>query len=151
AARAAEPEALRVMRPALERACRYHAWVQWLLAEQWTRARLEATAAGVQLYGDMPFMVSQHSADVWARQGEFRLDATMGAPPDAFSTDGQDWGLPVMRWDVMAESGYAWWRARCRRAAALLAGVRLDHVVGYYRVYTRPTDGLPFFHPGDEA
>ena len=151
AARDAEPEALRVMRPALDRACRYHAWVQWLLAEQWTRARLEAAAAGVQLYGDMPFMVSQHSADVWARQREFRLDATIGAPPDAFCQDGQDWGLPVMRWEVMAENGYAWWRARCRRAAALLSGVRLDHVVGYFRVYTRPMDAKPFFYPSDDA
>ena len=151
AARDADAAALREMRPALGRACRYHAWVQWLLAEQWTVACQGAASAGVQLYGDMPFMVSHQSADVWARQGEFRLDATIGAPPDAFSAEGQDWGLPVMRWDVMAESGYAWWRARCRRAAELFAGVRLDHVVGYYRVYTRPMGGSPFFHPGEEA
>jgi 4-alpha-glucanotransferase len=132
---------------ALARAARYHAWVQWLLAEQWAAVRREAAALGVRLYGDVPFMVSAQSADVWAHQNEFRLDATIGAPPDEFSEDGQDWGLPVMRWDVMAANDYAWWRARCRRAAALFDGVRLDHVVGYYRVYERPADGPPSFQP----
>lgn len=149
--RDAEPAALRAMRPALARAVRYHGWVQWLLAEQWASARRAAAAAGVRLYGDMPFMVSGQSGDVWARQGEFRLDASIGAPPDAFSADGQDWGLPVMRWDAMAATDHAWWRARCRRAADLMDGMRLDHVVGYYRVYQRPADGAPFFDPGDEA
>ena len=88
---------------------------------------------------------------MWARQREFRLDATIGAPPDAFSAEGQDWGLPVMRWDGMAENGHAWWRARCRRAAALFDGVRLDHVIGYYRIYERPAGGTPFFQPADEG
>lgn len=148
--RDADPAALQEIQPTVARACRYHAWVQWLLAEQWAAARRAAAAAGVRLYGDMPFMVSAHSADVWSRQREFRLDATIGAPPDAFAPEGQDWRLPVMSWDVMAETGYAWWRARCRRAAELFDGVRLDHVVGYYRVYVRPLDGTPFFRPPEE-
>ena len=151
ASHTAGPAGFRELAPPLARAARYHAWVQWLLAEQWAAARREAAALGVRLYGDVPFMVSAQSADVWARQDEFRLDATIGAPPDAFSDDGQDWGLPVMRWDVMAANDYVWWRARCRRAAALFDGVRLDHVVGYYRVFERPADGPPSFRPGDEA
>jgi 4-alpha-glucanotransferase len=150
-ARDADAAGLDALRPLLWRSCRYHAWVQWLLAGQWAAARRGAAAAGIRLHGDMPFMVSLQSADVWARQREFRLDATIGAPPDAFSQDGQDWGLPVMRWDVMAEDAYVWWRARCRRAAALLDGIRLDHVIGYYRVYERPVDGTAFFHPADEG
>lgn len=149
--RDADPAALHEMRPALARAVRYHAWVQWLLAGQWAAARRAAAAAGVRLYGDMPFMVSAQSADVWARQREFRLDATIGAPPDAFSAEGQDWGLPVMRWEVMAQGALAWWRTRCRRAAELFDGVRLDHVVGYYRVYQRPPCGAAFFEPADEG
>jgi 4-alpha-glucanotransferase len=149
--REAEPEALRAVRPTVARTCRYHAWVQWLLAEQWAAVRRAAAGAGVRLYGDIPFMVSTHSADVWAHQRAFRLDATIGAPPDEFCAEGQDWGLPVMRMDVMAETGHAWWRARCRRAAALFDGVRLDHVVGYYRVYQRPADGPPVFEPAEEG
>src|SRR5262245_19651029 len=151
ALRDAAPTALDATHGTTARARRYHAWVQWQLAEQWAATRRAAEALGVQLYGDMPFMVSAQSADVWARRHEFRLDATIGAPPDAFSADGQDWGLPAMRWDVMAGSGHAWWRARCRRAAALFAGVRLDHVCGYYRTYERPIGGKPFFRPEDEA
>ena len=150
ALRAAEPASLRELPPALARAGRYHAWVQWLLAEQWAAARREAAAVGVRLYGDVPFMVSAQSADVWARQDEFRLDASIGAPPDAFAEDGQDWGLPVIRWDVMAANDFGWWRARCRRAADLFDGVRLDHVVGYYRMYERPADGAPCFRPATE-
>ena len=65
---------------------------------------------GVSLFGDLPFMVSGDSADVWARQDEFRIDASVGVPPDAFSDTGQDWGLPAYRWDVLA-------RARFRLAA----------------------------------
>jgi 4-alpha-glucanotransferase len=149
--RDAEPGALREIQPAVARACRYHAWVQWLLAEQWAAARRTAAAVGVRLYGDMPFMVSAQSADVWARQHEFRLDVTIGAPPDAFAPEGQDWRLPAMCWDAMAESGDAWWRARCRRAAELFDGVRLDHVVGYYRLYERPVGGTPFFRPSEEG
>lgn len=146
----AAPQTLRDVTPAVTRARRYHAWVQWMLALQWVEARRAAAAAGVRLYGDVPFMVSVESADVWQRQDEFRLDATVGAPPDEFSAGGQDWGLPVMRWDVMAERDYGWWRARCRRAADLFDGVRLDHVVGYYRQYERPASGDPAFRPADE-
>ena len=82
----------------LAREIRYRAWLQWIADEQWRRARREA--APVAIFGDFPFVVSGHSADVWARQHEFRLDASVGTPPDAFSRPGQDWGLPLYRWDV---------------------------------------------------
>ena len=148
--RVRDPHALAQAREALAPAIRFAAWVQWVLAEQWAEARRGAAAVGVDLYGDIPFMVSGNSADVWVRQQEFRLDATIGAPPDDFSKEGQDWGLPVMRWDVMRAGHLAWWRERCQRASALFAGVRLDHVLGYYRLYERPFDGPPFFQPPDE-
>jgi len=149
--RTRNPVALEHARLALAPVRRFLAWVQWQLAGQWERARRDALAAGVQVFGDIPFMVSGNSADVWARPHEFRLDATIGAPPDAFSPEGQDWGLPIIRWDVMRSGDHAWWRDRCRRAAALFDGVRLDHVLGYYRVYERPCEGPPFFDPADEG
>ena len=104
------------------------------------RARA-ARAGGVALFGDLPFMVSGDSADVWARQDEFRLDASVGVPPDAFSETGQDWGLPVYRWDVLAERDFDWLRDRARRNADLFDGYRVDHLVGFYRTYFRPHDG----------
>ena len=66
------------------------------------RARAAARANGVELFGDLPFMVDGDSADVWAHQSDFRLDASVGVPPDAFSATGQDWGMPAYRWDAIA-------------------------------------------------
>ncbi len=85
-------------------------------------------------------MISANSPDVWARQDEFRFDATIGVPPDAFSESGQDWGLPPWRADVMVRNDYAWMRARSRRYGDLYDGYRIDHLVGLYRMYVRPID-----------
>ena len=128
----------------------YRKYVQWIAEEQWLRARQEA--APVQVFGDVPFMIAADSPDVWMDQQEFRFDATVGVPPDAFSETGQDWGLPPWRWDVMAENDFTWMRRRARRTADLFDGFRLDHLVGLYRTFIRPLDPAtrPFFAPGDE-
>ena len=94
-------------------------------------------ACEIGVFGDFPFMVSGDSADVWARQQDFRLDASVGAPPDAFSETGQDWGFPAYRWDTIAAGGYGWLAARARRSAELYDGYRVDHLVGFFRTYVR--------------
>jgi len=105
----------------------------------------------VQLFGDLPFMVDGDSADVWARQHQFRLDVSVGAPPDAFSATGQDWGMPLYEWDVMQREDYRWLRERARRSADLFDGYRVDHLVGFYRTYGKRRDGGEgFFTPPDE-
>ena len=125
--------------------------MQWNAFRQLAAARAEARRHGVALAGDLPFMVAEDSADVWARQDEFDLDATVGVPPDAFSADGQDWGLPVYRWDELRRRDYDWLRLRGARSAQLFDLVRIDHVVGFYRTYARPRDGSPHhFVPPDE-
>lgn len=141
-----DPEALADARAALERERLFYGWVQWLADTEWRAAR--AAIAPVGLFGDLPFMVGADSADVWARQHAFRLDATVGTPPDAFSETGQDWGLPAYRWDVFAREDDQWIRDRARRAAELVDGFRVDHLVGYYRTYLIPRDGSArFFSP----
>ena len=142
------PRALEEARQRLADEIRYRAWLQWIAGEQWQRARRDAAPVGI--FGDFPFVVSAHSADVWARQQEFRLDASVGTPPDAFSATGQDWGLPVYRWDVIAEGNFAWLRQRARRCAELYDGFRVDHLVGFYRTYFRERDGRAAFVPPDE-
>jgi len=128
----------------------YRKYLQWIAGDQWGEARDHA--GDVALLGDLPFMVSADSADVWSRQDEFRLDGSVGVPPDAFSATGQDWGLPVYRWDVFAERDFDWLRHRARRNADLYDGYRVDHLVGFYRTYFRPLDGgQPQFTPGDES
>ena len=105
------------------------------------RRRARGTRPRRRLFGDLPFMVDGDSADVWARQHQFRLDVSVGAPPDAFSATGQDWGMPVYRWDALAAEDFRWLRERARRSADLFDGYRVDHLVGFYRTYGRPRHG----------
>ncbi|HEX2573857.1 MAG TPA: 4-alpha-glucanotransferase [Polyangia bacterium] len=143
------PEPLRQRDPgALVEARRQHErqilcleYVQWQLERQWGEMRQGLDQAGVMLLGDLPFVVASDSADVWAHQELFRLDVTLGVPPDAFSAEGQDWGLPVYRWDAMVADDYAWMRRRAARAGELFDGYRVDHVVGLYRTYYIPQGG----------
>ena len=143
-------EAIAQARTVLAEEIAFRKYLQWIAAGQWERARREASP--VQIFGDVPFMISADSPDVWTRQNEFRFDATVGVPPDAFSATGQDWGLPPWRWDVMAANDFSWMRMRAARTAELFDGFRLDHLVGLYRTYMRPLDASvePFFAPPDE-
>jgi 4-alpha-glucanotransferase len=146
-----EPGVLADHRGRLSRRVLFRAWTQWVLDRQWADARRQSRAAGVELGGDLPFMVAPDSADVWARRRDFRLDARVGVPPDAFSANGQDWGLPVYRWDLMQREDYPWIHERARRMAELYGAYRIDHVVGLYRTYYFPNDGgPPAFVPADE-
>jgi 4-alpha-glucanotransferase len=145
------PVALAAARAELADEVQYRQYVQWLASDQWTAAR--QAAGPVTLFGDLPFMVALDSADVWARQHDFRLDASLGVPPDAFSETGQDWKLPVYKWDVIAEGGFAWLRQRARRNAELFGGYRVDHLVGFYRTFWRTrgdSAGQGWFTPPDE-
>ena len=129
----------------------YHQYLQWLADSQWREARASAAEHGVALFGDLPFMVDRDSADVWARQDQFHLDVSIGAPPDAFSATGQDWGMPAYRWDAVEADDFGWLRDRARRTRDLYDGYRVDHLVGFYRTYVRPHDGRePFFTPAEE-
>jgi 4-alpha-glucanotransferase len=142
-----DPAALTVARRELETEILFHAYLQWLAANQWRQAR---DAGRVGIFGDFPFMVSGDSADVWSRQGDFRRDASVGAPPDAFSKTGQDWGFPAYRWDAIAAGGYQWLADRARRSTELYDGYRVDHVVGFFRTYVREKDGQAAFVPPNE-
>jgi len=122
----------------------FRQYLQWLAHTQWLDARAAARASGVVVYGDFPFGVASDSADVWAHQGLFSFDGTVGAPPDAFSDEGQNWALPVYRWDAIRADGYAWFAARARRASDLVDGFRVDHVVGLFRTWTFDREGRPW-------
>jgi 4-alpha-glucanotransferase len=145
-----EPAAVDRVRRDLAREVLFHQYLQWIAWLQWQHARQHTH--GVLLFGDLPFMVDGDSADVWARQPQFRLDVSVGAPPDAFSAAGQNWGMPLYNWDAMAADDFRWLAERARRGADLYDGYRIDHLVGFYRTYGWPNDGSPaFFTPADEA
>jgi len=144
------PEAIDDARAMLGERVRFHGWLQWIAFTQWSNARAAARAQGVDVFGDLPFMVDASSVDVWSRQQDFMLDATVGTPPDAFSETGQDWGVPVYCWPGIEAGDYQWLRMRARRAADLFDGFRVDHLVGFYRTFVRPKEGEPYFLPSDE-
>jgi isoamylase len=127
-------------------------WAQWQLDRQWRRARREASAAGIELMGDLPFVTALDSADVWANRGLFRIDEHVGTAPDDASPDGQDWGLPVYDWEAFARDEFAWIKGRAMRAGDLFGSFRIDHAVGFYRTYFRSADGRTSGHtPRDEG
>jgi len=142
-----DPGALAAARAELADEIRFYAYLQWLAAEQWTEAR---ETAEIGVFGDFPFMVSRDSADVWSRQDDFRMDASVGAPPDAFSETGQDWGFPAYRWPEITAGGFQWLAARARRNAEIYDAYRVDHLVGFFRTYVRETDGRAAFVPDAE-
>jgi malto-oligosyltrehalose synthase/4-alpha-glucanotransferase len=118
-------------------------WLQFLFSRQWHALRAYCNRRGIELVGDLPFYVSYDSADVWSHRGLFNLDkegsmlGMAGVPPDAFSDEGQLWGMPVFRWDVLKERRYDWWVQRLRKNVELFDLVRLDHFrafAGYWEV-----------------
>ncbi|MFH2204822.1 MAG: 4-alpha-glucanotransferase [Elusimicrobiota bacterium] len=129
------PEALDELRRSQERAVMFYQFAQWVLETQWQDVRQQAARRGILLYGDIPFGLSRQSADVWMRQDQFDFTATMGAPPDQYSVNGQAWGLPAYRWDLMERSGHEWWRMRVARARRHFDLFRLDHAVGFFRTW----------------
>jgi 4-alpha-glucanotransferase len=113
------------------------AYVQWTVLGQWEGARARMREVGVELMGDLPFVVCAESADVWSHASQFQLHMDLGAPPDAYSAEGQDWGLPAYDWLAMEADDLAWVRARACHAARLYDRFRLDHVVGYFRQWVK--------------
>ncbi|PID80957.1 4-alpha-glucanotransferase [bacterium DOLZORAL124_64_63] len=112
-------------------------FIQWLFHRQWLALKEYAAARGIQLVGDLPIFVAYDSADVWAHSHLFQLDKdgrpthVAGVPPDYFSKTGQLWGNPLYRWEAMAETGFAWWRARLRQCLEMTDVVRIDHFRGF--------------------
>lgn len=149
---AREGKALEAARQEHRLRIRYHQWLQWVAASQWRRVREAAKSAGILLCGDEPFIVAQDSADCWCFPEYLRRDARLGVPPDDFSSEGQDWGLPWFDFDALARDGDAWLKRRAQHAAATFDVRRIDHAVGYFRQYVRDAAAPKGrFIPIDEA
>lgn len=108
-------------------------WLQFLFFKQWKQLRAYCNKKGIQLFGDIPIYISYDSVDVWSNQEIFMLDAAgnmtgvAGVPPDYFNEDGQLWGMPVFKWDVLKQQDYKWWIQRLKVNMALFDIIRLDH------------------------
>ena len=123
----------------------FFSYVQWIAHDQWSTIKSYAETSGVALMGDIPFGVSYYSADVFSKRGEFVLDWCGGAPAETHFKDdkftqkwGQNWGIPLYRWAEMRNRNFDWWRQRVRAIARSFHLFRIDHVLGFYRIYAFP-------------
>ena len=137
-------EALETARQELQEEIRFFCFVQYLFYKQWNALRAYAHGKGIRIIGDVPIYVPYDSVEVWKDTQLFQLDEKLdpvsvaGCPPDAFSADGQLWGNPLYRWDVMAEDGFAWWIRRLAAAGELYDIVRMDHFRGLEAYWSIP-------------
>lgn len=119
-------------------------FLQYLFNRQWTKLRAYAAEQGIKFIGDIPIYVAMDSADVWSNPELFLLDEeykpveVAGCPPDAFTEDGQLWGNPLYRWDVMQKDGFGWWIRRIEGAAKLYDVIRIDHFRGFESYWAVP-------------
>jgi 4-alpha-glucanotransferase len=122
--------------------CLFPAWIQYHAEAQLTAASGSLHAMGIFLKGDLPILMSEESADVWAQRRYFDLSGRAGAPPDMFSPDGQNWGFPVYDWEALARDDYRWWKERLRQAGKFFHAFRIDHVLGFFRIWRIPRGEL---------
>lgn len=115
-------------------------YVQFVLDQQMCVAHEHAMARGVILKGDIPIGVDRTGCDVWFEPHYFNLDGQAGAPPDAFAANGQNWGFPTYNWDRMLGDGCQWWVRRFRNMAKYFDAYRIDHVLGFFRIWDIPAD-----------
>ena len=129
----------------------YYAWMQFHLDKQLSEEVAYAHSKNVFLKGDLPIGVSRDSVDCHCHPELFNLDSNAGAPPDRFSATGQNWKFPTYNWDEMAKDDYAWWKARLRKMSEYFDAFRIDHILGFFRIWEIPAgqeSGLDgYFNP----
>lgn len=115
---------------------------QYHLDRQLREVRDYAHQHEVLIKGDIPIGISRNSVDAWISPRLFNMDCQAGAPPDDFSVLGQNWGFPTYNWEEMNKDGFAWWKARFRKMAEYFDAYRIDHVLGFFRIWQIPMDAL---------
>ena len=118
----------------------YYVWMQYHLDRQFSEEVAYARSKDVHFKGDLPIGVSSDSAEAYWHPELFNLDSSTGAPPDYFSTDGQNWGFPTYNWEEMAKDDYAWWKARLRKMSQYFDAFRIDHILGFFRIWEIPVE-----------
>jgi len=116
----------------------YHIWLQFELARQLHDAVAYLHGCGLALKGDLPIGIDRHSVEAWSAPHLFKMHAQAGAPPDEFAVKGQNWGFPTYDWEMMRRDGYAWWRARFAHLSRYFDAYRIDHILGFFRIWQVP-------------
>lgn len=117
-------------------------FLQYHLHKQLTAVHDYARANGIAIKGDIPIGVSPRSVDAWVEPELFNANGQAGAPPDDFSTTGQNWGFPTYNWELMAKDGYQWWKKRFQKLSEYFDAYRIDHILGFFRIWEIPIDAV---------
>lgn len=117
-------------------------YIQYQLHIQLLEVRHAARKEGVIIKGDIPIGISRTSVEAWSQPHLFNMDGQAGAPPDDFSKNGQNWGFPTYNWEAMAEDGYQWWKRRFQKMAEYFDAYRIDHVLGFFRIWEIPAHSV---------
>ncbi|XP_044964464.1 4-alpha-glucanotransferase DPE2 [Hordeum vulgare subsp. vulgare] len=117
---------------------RFHYYVQYHLFTQLSEAATYARKNKVILKGDLPIGVDRNSVDTWVYPTLFRMNTATGAPPDYFDKNGQNWGFPTYNWEEMSKDNYGWWRARLTQLSKFFTAYRIDHILGFFRIWELP-------------
>ncbi len=120
----------------------FFCFTQFLLSRQLKDVTTYARTNGILLKGDIPIGISRTSVEAWAEPEYFNMDGSAGAPPDDFSADGQNWGFPTYNWKCMQQDGNRWWIQRFRKMAEYFDAYRIDHVLGFFRIWEIPTSAV---------
>lgn len=120
----------------------FYYYVQFILNTQMSEVHDYARSKGVILKGDIPIGVSRYGCDVWQEPRYFNLNGQAGAPPDDFSVNGQNWGFPTYNWDEMLKDGCRWWVRRLSNMAKFFDAYRIDHVLGFFRIWEIPVNAV---------
>ena len=113
----------------------FYYYIQYNLHIQLLDAGNYAREKGIIFKGDIPIGISRNSVEAWIEPYYFNMNGQAGAPPDAFSTNGQNWGFPTYNWDVMEKDDYQWWQKRFRKMAEYFTAYRIDHILGFFRIW----------------
>lgn len=135
----------------------FQKWLQWVAFNQFREAKSYAISKNILIKGDLPILISRDSADVWAHPGFFKLEFAAGAPPDMYCAKGQRWGVPTYNWKAIEDDGYKYLKAKLKFAEHFYDILRIDHVVGLFRIWSIPYNDPPeneglngVFDPKDE-
>lgn len=138
----AERKALTAPKTAVYKNVAFFYFVQFVLDRQMQEAHEYAKAKGVILKGDIPIGVNRNGCDVWMEPKYFNLNGQAGAPPDDFSANGQNWGFPTYNWFEMLKDGCQWWNRRFQNMARYFDAYRIDHVLGFFRIWEIPVSSV---------
>ena len=138
----AERKALADPKTAAYKNVAFFYFVQFVLDRQMQEAHEHAKAKGVILKGDIPIGVNRNGCDVWMEPKYFNLNGQAGAPPDDFSANGQNWGFPTYNWFEMLKDGCQWWNRRFKNMARYFDAYRIDHVLGFFRIWEIPVSSV---------